>query len=322
MTNPAPETLKEENALGRYSHGHLPSRLRALITATLLALLLCVGSAAQVSRGAASGSLTVVTGKPGSVVFINDVRHGNTNESGVLELKVKAGSYRVRVRAVGFNDWKGFVVLAARASRTLKISQQPASDQALVHYQRGDALRDRLKHKDAVKEYEEALALRPVFPEARIALTRSLISLQKFQEAEAQIQAAMKDNRGPFAEAVTVLANLRRQQGLTDEAITEYRRALRLARGVSPEAHIGLAIALNEAGDIEASIREYRIGIAQDMETEPILYYQLGSILEKEQHGKEAIEAYKNYLRLDPKGELASAVESMIEQLKRETDRR
>ena len=293
--------------------------LRSHLPAIAMWLMVCfaVGSAQAVRPTGASGTLTVTTGQPGSVIFINNVRHGTTNESGLLEVKLKAGSYAVRVRAVGFSEWKAPFAMTAGATRTLKVTLQPTTDEALLHYQRAEELRDKLKNKDAVKEYEEALASRAVFPEARIGLTRSLISLQRFQEAEAQIQAAIKDNRRPFAEAHTVLANLRRQQGLTEEAIDEYRKALQLARGVSPEAHIGLAIALNEMGEIDASIKEYRIGIAQDMDTEPILYYQLGSILEKEQRNKEAIEAYQNYLRLDPKGELASAVESIIEMLKK-----
>jgi predicted TPR repeat methyltransferase len=58
------------------------------------------------------------------------------------------------------------------------------------------------------------------------------------------------------------------------------------------------------------------------MDTEPILYYQLAEILEKAGRNKEAIEAYRNYLRLDPEGEYASAVESIIERLKEETDNR
>ena len=284
-----------------------------LITIAIGSLLLCRADAAP----GAGPSLKVVTAQAGSVVFINNVRHGTTNEEKTLELNVKPGSYTVRVRTVGFSDWKGSVVLTAGATRTLKVTQQPTSDEALLHYQKAEELRDKAKHKDAVTEYEQALKLRAVFPEARLALTRSLISLQRFQEAEAQIQAAMKDNRAPYPEAHTVLANLRRQQGLTDEAIAEYRKALRLARGVSAEAHIGLAITLNESEQIDAAIKEYRIGIMQDMETEPVLYYQLGNILEKAERKREAIEAYQNYLRLDPKGELASAVESMIEMLKR-----
>jgi len=158
-------------------------------------------------------------------------------------------------------------------------------------------------------------------PEARIGMARSLISLQDFQGAETQIQEAIKAGAGTHLEAQTVLANLRRNQGLVEESIVEYRKALRLARGNAFEAHIGLAIALNEQGSVDEAVKEYRIGIIQDMETEPILYYQLAEILEKANRNKEAIDAYRNYLRLDPEGEYASAVESIIERLKEESPR-
>ena len=271
----------------------------------------------------ATGAVKVITGQPGSVVFINNVRHGATNDKGELDLPhVVAGSYPVRVRTVGYADWSGSVVVAAGGNRTIKVTQQPTNDQATLHYQKGDQLRDSGKNKDAVKEYEQALELRAVFPEARIALARSFITLQNFQEAEKHVQAAIKNGGRTLVEAQTVLANLRRQQGLVDESIAEYRKALRLARGNSFEAHIGLAIAFTESEKIDEAVKEYRIGIAQDMETEPILYYQLGELLEKASRYKEAIEAYRNYLRLDPEGEFASAVESVIERLKQEPDNR
>jgi tetratricopeptide (TPR) repeat protein len=269
-----------------------------------------------------TGALKVVTGHTGSVVFINNIRHGATDESGSLDLpRVKAGSYPVRVRTAGYVDWRGSVSVRPGASRVLKVSQQPATDQALLHYQNGEALRDAGKNEEAVKEYRKAVELRPVFPEARVAMVRSLVTLQDFAEAESQIQAALKQHKGAYPEGQTVLANMRRNQGLIEESIVEYRKALRLARGVSPEAHIGLAIALEEMNLLDEAIKEYRAGIAQDMDTEPILYYLLGSALEKRQRFREAIDAYRNYLRLDPEGQYASAVESIIERLKEEIDR-
>lgn len=270
----------------------------------------------------ATGALKVTTGHPGSVVFINNVRHGVTNERGELDLpRVIAGTYPVSVRTTGYADWNGSIVVVARASRALKVTQQPITDEATLHFQKGNDLRDKGKNKDAVEEYRQALALRGLFPDARIAMSRSLITLQDFQQSETQIQAALKLGGRTLVEAQTVLANLRRAQGLVEESIVEYRKALRLARGNSFEAHIGLAIALNEQEKTDEAVKEYRIGIIQDMETEPILYYQLGEILEKAKRNKEAIEAYRNYIRLDPEGEFASAAESIIEQLKQDTDR-
>jgi tetratricopeptide (TPR) repeat protein len=269
------------------------------------------------SRIHAVGSLKVITGQPGSVVFINNVRHGVTGEKGELDLQhVMTGSYPVRVRTTGYSDWSGSIVIQPGSNRTLRLTQVPTTDEALLHFQKGESLRDKGRNKESVEEYKQAIALRANFSEARIGLARSLIMLQDFQEAENQLQTATKAGGRTHIEAQTVLANLRRAQGLVDESITEYRKAIRLASGNSFEAHIGLAIALNEQGKVDEAVREYRIGIIQDMETEPILYYQLGEILEKASRNKEAIEAYRSYLRLDPEGEYASAVESIIQRLK------
>jgi predicted Zn-dependent protease len=275
--------------------------------------------AGRSTPGALTGALKVITGQPGSVIFINQVRHGVTNDQGELDLaRVKAGTFSARVRTAGYSDWNGTVTIISGSSRVLKVSQKPADDEALLHFQKGDQLRDKGKYRDSVTEYQQALALRAVFPECQIAVTRSLIPMQDFQEAERHIQSALR-SRGPtLAEAQTVLANLRRNQGLYDESIAEYRKALVIARGISPEAHIGLGIALKETGSIPEAIKEYRIGIVQDMDTEPILYYQLGEICEAAGRTKEAIDAYRSYLRLDPEGEYASAVESVIERLKEE----
>ncbi len=313
-----------------FSNRFRPNRL-ACVTSLWLAIsftALAAPSAPAQLRG--TGALKVITGQPGSVVFINRIRHGVTNEAGVLELaRVKAGNFPVLVRTVGFTDWKGAVVITAGSKRELKVTQQPTNDQALIQFQKGERLRDAGKNQEAVSQYKAALALRPVFPEARVGMVRCLITLQDFQEGEKQIQAALKEHRGPYPEAQTVLANMRRQQGLIEEAIVEYRRAIRLASGVSPEAHIGLAIALEEQSQSEQdeallaeAIKEFRLGIAQDMDTEPILYYLLGSALEKAERKKEAIEAYQTYLRLDPEGQYASAVESIIEQLKQDPEAR
>jgi Tfp pilus assembly protein PilF len=266
------------------------------------------------------GALTIATGHPGSVVFINNVRHGVAGENGELKLsRVIAGRFPVRVRSTGFIDWNGTVTITAGSERSLKVPPRPGADQATVHFQTAEQLRDQGKNRDAIPEYEKALAMRAAFPEAHIGATRSLIAIQNFQDAEKHIQAALKSRGRVLAEAQTVLGNLRRSQGLYEESAAEYRKAIRYANGVSAEAHVGLAIALKESGRLDQAINEYRIGILQDMDTEPVLYYQLGEILEEAKRYKEAIDTYSVYLKLDPEGEYASAVESIIDRLKEES---
>lgn len=275
--------------------------------------------AANQSTRQATGSLKVITGKPYSYVFINNVLHGATKENGELNLpRVWTGSYRVLIRAAGFTDWNGTIIISANAKRELKVTQKPTADQSLIHYQKGEELRYRGKSREAVEEYAKALALRAAFPEAHIGMARCFITQQDYQRAEESVQLAMKSAGRVRAEAQTVLANLRRNQGITDEAIDEYKKALQLARNVSAEAHIGLGLAYKDANMIDEAIKEYYTGLRQDMDTEPILYYHLAEMLESENRYKEAIEAYSNYIRLDPEGEFASAAESIIERLKEE----
>lgn len=298
------------------------SRLQPLAVFCIFLMGLEWGGAAQAQSSVAAGSLTIETQRAASVVFLNNVRHGVTSEEGKLVLpRVKPGRYALRVRSVGFVDWKSSVLVVGGKGRSIKVAQAKTTDEATVHYQQGDQFREQGKHNDAIKEYQAALALRQSFPAVRIGMARSLITLRVFDGAETQIQAAIK-NPGVFAaEAHTVLGNLRRAQGLLDEAADEYQRALRIARGISPEAHVGLGLTLEESGDLEGAIKEFRIGIPQDLDTEPILYYLLGAALEKARHPKEAVEAYNTYLRLDPEGPYASAIQSVIERLKAEIDR-
>lgn len=267
---------------------------------------------------AALGSLRIFTGQQGSVIFLKNVRFGVTGDSGELKIeRIKAGSYPVRVRTVGYQDWViRLIVVQPQAETRLNVKQIRTTDPAVLHYQKGDALRDSGSHEEAVAEYKQALETDPRLTAAAIGCARSLIAMQQLEDAESMLQKAIRVGGGQLAEAETVFGNLRRSQELLDESISHYRKALVLARGISPEAHIGLALALEEKGAIDEAIGHFRQGLAQDMDTEPILYYLLGKALEKRGRTQEAIEAYSGYLRLDPNGQYSSAVESIIEQLK------
>jgi tetratricopeptide (TPR) repeat protein len=268
------------------------------------------------------GRVKIATGQPGSVVFLNNVRNGVTSGSGELILdRIKMGTYSVRVRTIGYDDWSGRIIVRAQGETSLKIKQISTTDQAILHYQKADSLRDAGGQDEAVSEYKQALRINPRLTVAAIGCARSLIAMQQLEDAETMLQKAVRSPAGGhLAEAETVLGNLRRSQELLDEAISYYRKALVIAHAVSPEAHIGLALALEEKGAIDEAVTHFRLGLAQDMDTEPILYYLLGRALEKHERNKEAIEAYSGYLRLDPNGQYSSAVQSIIEQLKASKD--
>jgi Flp pilus assembly protein TadD len=66
------------------------------------------------------------------------------------------------------------------------------------------------------------------------------------------------------------------------------------------------------------AIQHLRMAATQANETEPIIYYLLGSLLDREGQIKEAIEVYEKYLRLEPNSKFAVTTRSMLRQLKRE----
>ena len=104
----------------------------------------------------------------------------------------------------------------------------------------------------------------------------------------------------------------------TEEAIGAFNRAIRESRGFQPEAHVGVGRIYEEKGQYELAAREFQIAINQLSDTEPIIYQLLGVAHEKSGNNREAIAAYENYLRLAPNGSQATAVRSIVEQLKLE----
>lgn len=261
----------------------------------------------------------VISTLPEAVVFLNGVRRGTTDARGILALTVEPGTYTLRVSKLGRQEVERRVHLQPGAARRLVLSLPPLRDRAERHRQQGDAWREQKLFARAVAEYRRAIALRGGrFPRARLGLARALLALEEHEDALRQVRRALAESRTPLPEAHTLLGNILRAQGLYEEAIREYRAALRHAGGFSPEAHAGLALALEEIGETEAAITHMRTAIAQNADTEPILYYLLGNLLLAADRLPEAIAAYEAYLRLAPQSETAPAVRSLVEQLRRE----
>lgn len=272
----------------------------------------------RVSAVAPVSSLTITT-EPNAIVWIDEIRRGQTDSAGKLEIKkLSAGTHTLRVRANGFKEsttrlipWK----------RNVSLRLLPTSDQAELLFQQAEVAREQAKddqsrHK-AEDLYNEALKIRPSFPAAHLGLARVLLDLNEYQKGLSEIDAARR-GRPVYAEASAVEGRINREAAFTEQAINSFRRAIREAKGFQPEAHVGLARVFEDKGQYAEAITEYRKAIDQLSDSEPVIYQLLGSAYEKQQNYKDAVTAYEKYLELAPNGSLAPAIRSIIDQLRRD----
>ena len=299
-------------------------RLVALFGLAALFVLLPMRIAAQKSKKssgaqASAKSITVKT-EPKSIVWLDEVRRGVTDDAGKLTLaKVSAGRHILRVRARGFKEATLAVAPARRGSIDVKLVR--TSDEAELLFQQAEEARESAREEEGRKQaaeiYRRALRLRPRFAAAHLGLARVLLDLNDYNTALEEINAA-RAARPVYPEASAVEGRILRMAADTNAAIESFRRAIREARGFQPEAHTGLALVLEEKGRYEEAAEEFRAAINQLSDTEPVLYQLLGAAYEKLEKYKEAVKAYEKYLELAPEGTLAPAVRSILDQVRRQ----
>jgi len=260
-----------------------------------------------------------ITSEPNAIIWIDEIRRGTTDASGKLSIaKVSPGRHSVRVRADGFKETTT-ALLPGR--RSLAVKLVPTTDQAELLFQQAETAREKARD-DAAREkaaelYREAIKSRPAFPAAHVGLARVLLDLNQFKEAHVAIDAARK-TRPSYAEASAVEGRIYREEAFPDDAIRSFRRAIREAGGVQPEAYVGIAKVFEDKGQFAEATVEYRKALTQLSDSEPVIYQMLGAAYERVEKPKEAVAAYEKYLQLAPNGSYAAAVRSILDQLKRE----
>jgi tetratricopeptide (TPR) repeat protein len=204
-------------------------------------------------------------------------------------------------------------VVALKLTRT--------TDEAELAFQHAEEAREKAAddeaRKSAVELYRKAIQLRPRYAAAHLGLARTLLELNDYDGALAEVDAA-RAARPAYAEASAVEGRILHSQGDDTAAIAAYERALREAHGFQPEAYTGMGIALEEKGRYEEAAAAYTKAVAQLSDTEPILYELLGRTYERLEKYKEAVAAYEKYLQLAPDGKLAPAIRSVIDQLRQQ----
>jgi Flp pilus assembly protein TadD len=270
------------------------------------------------TNGASSKAISVAA-EPNAVVWLDEVRRGSTNEQGQLELKiVSPGRHTLRVRAAGFGERAIQLLPTERGRVEVKLTR--TTDEAELAFQQAEDAREKAtaeSRKSAVDLYRRAISLRPRYPSAHVGLARALSELGEFDAALAEVEEARKE-RAIYPEASAVEGRILHSSGDDAGALESYARAVREARGFQPEAHTGTGVILQEKGDYAGAAAAFRKAIAQLSDTEPVLYQLLGEALEKQEKYKEAVAAYEKYLELAPGGKLAPAINSIIDQLRKQ----
>jgi protein O-mannosyl-transferase len=156
-------------------------------------------------------------------------------------------------RQIGY--WQDSEALARHA---IEVTQ----NNAMAHYLLGNALSDKGEVGDAIRQYQEAIRLKPGYVDYHYNLGTALARAGRLEEALGELGEALRmqpDN----ALAHINLGNCLDDAGRTDEAIREYGEALRLQPG-NAAAHLNLGICLAEKGRPSDAVREYEAALRLD----------------------------------------------------------
>jgi tetratricopeptide (TPR) repeat protein len=288
----------------------------------LVVIWLCLATLpVQSQQRSVSPSTLTITTEPNTTIWIDEIRRGTTDASGKLVLtRISPGRHTLRARANGFREITTRLVPGRKA---ISLKLKPTTDQAELLFQQAEEAREQAKddagREQAVQLYRDALKLRAAMPAAHVGLARLYMDLNKFGEAQAEIDAA-RILRPVYPEASAVEGRILREAAFSDEAVRSFRRSIAEGHGFQPEARVGLARALEDKGQLSEAITEYRKAIDQLSDSEPVIYQMLGAAYEKLQKPKEAVAAYEKYLELAPTGSYAAAIRSILNQLRKEAE--
>jgi tetratricopeptide (TPR) repeat protein len=272
-------------------------------------------AAKSTATAKAPAGVVQISTQPGAVVWVDEVRRGAADAEGKLQLKLTPGRHALRVRAAGYAERTLPILPAQRGALSVVLTK--TTDEAELLFQQAEEAREKGNAAGAVELYRQALKLRPRYAAAHLGLARALESQENFDEALEEIQAA-RAARPSYAEASAVEGRIQRSLADPEAALAAYRRALRESNGFQPEAYTGMGIVYEDRGQNEEAAAAFRKAVAQLSDTEPILYELLARNLEKLERWKEAVAAYEKYLELAPTGAHASAINSIIDQLRRQ----
>ena len=166
-----------------------------------------------------------------------------------------------------------------------------------AHYNLGIVLARQDKLDEAVASYQQALRLKPNYPEAHNNLGTVLARQGRLDEAIASYQQALR-LKPDDPEAHHNLGLVLAKQNKLDEAVASYQQALRLKPNY-PEAHSNLGNALQEQGRLDEAVASCQQALRLKPDSAEA-HHNLGIVLAKQDKLDEAVASFQQTLRLKP----------------------
>gem|GEM_PF-1434167 len=171
-------------------------------------------------------------------------------------------------------------------------------DYAEARYNLGVVYSNHGRLEEAISEYQQALKINPDYAEAHYGLGVAYGTQRKLEEAIAEYQQALKINPD-YAEAHCNLGVIYRTHGDLEGAVSAYQQALRINPDYA-EAHCNLGVAYTSQGKLEDAAGEFE----EALRVNPDLAYahnNLGGVYYEQRRLVEAISEYRDALRIDPR---------------------
>jgi tetratricopeptide (TPR) repeat protein len=162
-------------------------------------------------------------------------------------------------------------------------------DSALPHLGLAEVARLESRVADAEQSIRRAIAVDPKYAPALSALGRLQFTQGKFTEAEATFKKAMSLDPASPSLRIDLAENYLNGLKRYDAAADAYRAAIKL-KPDHAGAHMGLAAALAQQGNIAGAAGEYRIAAKYDPDS-PLPWHRLGLMYARHGQRDEALQA-------------------------------